>query len=165
MSKTGEIHIVVAADLHGAIGNGNKMLWHCPEDLRQFKELTMGKTVLMGRKTAESIGRPLPGRKNLVLTHQDHPPFDGIEVVHSIAEAMAVKWPGDLMVIGGGEVYRLALPVTDVIHYTCILEAYSEYDTLFPDITELTQFQVVDISRSPKDAGPPSFIKKIYRRK
>ena len=104
------LSLIAAVDHHRAIGKGNALPWHLPADLKRFKALTLGKPVLMGRKTAESIGRPLPGRRNLVLTRSGQAPFDGMESVASIDEALAMATEsGELCVIGGGEVYALCL--------------------------------------------------------
>jgi dihydrofolate reductase len=105
------------------------MPWHLPEDLKRFKQLTMGGTVVMGRKTFESIGKPLPGRTNVVITRRDdfHP--EGTEVVHSLDEA-ARKYP-DAFIIGGAEIYRQALPLADELYITKIHAGYRG-DTKFP---------------------------------
>jgi dihydrofolate reductase len=109
------------------------MPWHIPEDLRYFKRLTMGGTVVMGRKTYESIGKPLPGRTNVVITRQSdfHPA--GTEIAHSLEEAVA-RYP-DAFIIGGAEIYRQALPLADRLYITRIKADY-EGDTLFPDWNE-----------------------------
>ena len=105
-----DISLIAALDHNFAIGRGGEMPWHLPDDLKRFKALTLGKPVLMGRKTALAIGRSLPGRRNLVLTRGMHAPFDGQCVVQSIDEAIALAGDAELAVIGGGEVYALALP-------------------------------------------------------
>ncbi|MBU6478554.1 MAG: dihydrofolate reductase, partial [Xanthomonadaceae bacterium] len=99
------IALIAALDRNRAIGRGGAMPWHLSDDLKRFKELTLGKPVLMGRRTALAIGRPLPGRTNLVLTRGGNVPFDGQTVVHSLDEAIARAGNVELMVIGGGEVY------------------------------------------------------------
>lgn len=126
------ISLVAALDRNHAIGRDGAMPWHLPDDLRRFKALTLGKPVLMGRKTALAIGRPLPGRTNLVLTRGDRAPFDGQVVVHSLDEAVA--WAGDseLAVIGGGEVYALALPRATRLHLTWVDTAVDGADAFFP---------------------------------
>src|SRR5690242_4444615 len=99
-----DIRIIAAIDRRNAIGHDNQLPWSLPDDLRRFKALTTGHAVLMGRKTAESIGRVLPGRRNLVLTRRGASPIAGMEVVDSFAAARAAV-DGELFVIGGGEVY------------------------------------------------------------
>ena len=124
--------LVAAVDREGAIGRDNALPWHLPRDLKRFKALTLGHSVLMGRKTAESIGRALPGRRNLVLTRAAKAPFDGQEVVVSFEDAMA-KAGGTLMVIGGGEVYALALPHADVLELTEVDIVVEGAHAFFPD--------------------------------
>src|SRR3569832_753571 len=104
------IALIAALDRNFAIGRGNAMPWHLPDDLRRFKQLTLGKPVLMGRKTALAIGRALPQRPNLVLSRGDTAPVDGQRVVHSLDEALAAAGGAPLCVIGGGEVCARALP-------------------------------------------------------
>lgn len=125
--------LVAARDRNGAIGRDNAMPWHLPDDLKRFKRITMGHPVLMGRKTAESIGRALPGRRNLVLTRAAKAPFEGQEVVRSLAEAMTGN---TLMVIGGGEVYALALPHADVLELTEVDLAVENATAFFPAFDE-----------------------------
>jgi dihydrofolate reductase len=109
---------VVAASDNDVIGSDNALPWHLPADLAHFKRLTMGKPVLMGRRTHESIGKPLPGRLNLVLSRRAAQ-WPGVERVASIDEARARAAPADeLMIIGGAEVFSLAMPVLDVIQLT-----------------------------------------------
>lgn len=115
------ISLVVALDRHRAIGRDNDLPWRLPDDLKRFKALTLGKPVLMGRKTAESLGRVLPGRLNLVLTRSGRVPFDGMQAVMSVDEAIGIaagQEAEELCVIGGGEVYALTLDRADVLHVT-----------------------------------------------
>jgi dihydrofolate reductase len=115
------------------------MPWHIPEDLKYFKRLTMGGTVVMGRKTFESIGKPLPGRTNVIVTRQrDYRP-EGTEIVHSLEEAVR-KYP-DAFIIGGAEIYRQALPLADTLHITKIYASYRG-DTRFPK-TDLRKWRRV----------------------
>ena len=128
--------LIAALDRNRAIGRGNTLPWRLPDDLKRFKALTLGKPVLMGRKTAESLGRALPGRRNLVLTRQGIAPFEGMEAVNSIAAAEAIAradGADELCVIGGGEIYAQALPLADRLHVTHVL-AKVDGDAHFPDI-------------------------------
>jgi dihydrofolate reductase len=113
----GAVAIVARAD-NGVIGRDNALPWHLPDDLRRFKALTMGHALLMGRKTFDSIGRPLPGRRNLVLTRNAAWQAPGTEAVHSLEDALARAGASMLYVIGGAEVFRLAWPHTDRIELT-----------------------------------------------
>jgi len=121
--KAGDVALVAALDRRRAIGHAGAMPWHLPDDLKRFKQLTLGKPVLMGRKTALSIGRALPGRRNLVLTRAARAPYDAQEIVPSIEAAIDLARGETLMVIGGGEVYALALPFATHLFLT-------EIDTL-----------------------------------
>ena len=126
------ISIVVAAAENGVIGTGNALPWHLPDDLKRFKVLTMGKPILMGRKTHESIGRPLPGRTNIVISRQRGLTLPGCLVVSSIDEArQAAGAAEELVVIGGAELYAQALSFVDVIHMTRV-HAKVDGDAYFP---------------------------------
>jgi dihydrofolate reductase len=124
--------LIAALDRNYAIGRNGAMPWHLPDDLKRFKQLTLGKPTLMGRKTALAIGRPLPGRRNLVLTRSGTAPFDGQEAVASIDEATTRAGGDELMVIGGGEVYALALPRATRMLLTWIDTAAENADAYFP---------------------------------
>ncbi|GAB3515187.1 dihydrofolate reductase [Pseudoxanthomonas daejeonensis] len=130
-----KVSLVAALDRNRGIGRGNDLPWRLPDDLKRFKALTLGKPVLMGRRTAESLGRSLPGRTNLVLTRGGSVPFDGMVAVASIEEAISLaqdEGAQELCVIGGGEVYALALPRADVLHLTEVDTVVADADTFFP---------------------------------
>ena len=129
------IVLVAALDRNHAIGKGNDLPWRLPGDLKRFKALTLGKPVLMGRKTAQSLGRALPGRTNLVLTRSGQAPFDGMRAVRSIDEAMQVareQSATELCVIGGGEIYALTLPFADRLELTHVETEVEDADAFFP---------------------------------
>ncbi|MGH8146719.1 MAG: dihydrofolate reductase [Rhodanobacteraceae bacterium] len=130
---THHVTLIAALDRNHAIGRDGAMPWHLPDDLKRFKALTLGKPVLMGRKTALAIGRALPGRPNLVMTRGNAAPFDGQIVVHSLDAAIERADGAELMVIGGGEVYALALPRADRMRLTVIDAATADADTFFPE--------------------------------
>lgn len=116
-----KLSLIVASNPEGAIGKDNQLLWHLPEDLKRFKRLTMGKPILMGRKTFESIGRPLPGRTSFVITRNSRFHSDGIVVCASLEDAVEkARSTGaeEAFVIGGGEIYAQALPLADRIYLT-----------------------------------------------
>lgn len=148
------ITLIAALDRNRAIGRAGAMPWHLSDDLKRFKALTLGKTVLMGRKTALAIGRPLPGRPNLVLTRAGVAPFDGQTVVHSLDEAIARARDDELMVIGGGEVYALALPRATRMHLTEIDTATPDADTFFP-ASDPREWREVAREHHPADAKHP----------
>ncbi|TLY49005.1 MAG: dihydrofolate reductase [Gammaproteobacteria bacterium] len=124
--------LIAALDRNYAIGRDGAMPWHLPDDLKRFKSLTLGKPVLMGRKTALAIGRALPGRRNLVLTRGASAPYPEQQVVASLDAAIAAAQGAELMVIGGGEVYALALPRATRLHLTWIDTAAADADAYFP---------------------------------
>ena len=126
------ISLIAALDRSYAIGRDGAMPWHLPDDLKRFKALTLGKPVLMGRKTALAIGRALPGRANLVLTRSGEVPFAGQRAVASLDEAIAAAGDSELMVIGGGEIYALALPRATRLHLTWIDTTARDADAHFP---------------------------------
>ena len=126
------ITLIAAMDNNRAIGFDNRMPWHLPDDLKRFKALTSGKTVLMGRKTAQSLGRALPNRQNLVLSRSTGVPFDGMQGVNSWQAALDATLSDELMVIGGGEIYALALPYAQQMHLTYVDTTLAHADAHFP---------------------------------
>ena len=127
------LSLIVAMSENRVIGRDGQLPWRLSADLRRFKRLTMGHHLVMGRKTWESIGRPLPGRTSLVISRQADYRADGATVVPSIDAAQAAAANDDqIFIIGGGEIYRHALPLVDRIHVTLVL-AQVEGDTHFPE--------------------------------
>ncbi|CAN5643208.1 dihydrofolate reductase [soil metagenome] len=127
--------LIAAMDRNRAIGRDNALPWHLPADLARFKALTLGKPVLMGRKTAQSLGRALPGRENLVLTRSGPAPFAGMHAVASLDQALrfaADAAAPELCVIGGAEVYALVLPRATTLHLTLVDTVVEGADTFFP---------------------------------
>ena len=131
MSGPSRISLVAAVARNGVIGRDNGLAWHLSGDLKRFKALTIGKPILMGRRTWDSIGRPLPGRRTLVLTRDARFDAEGVNVVHDWAAACAAAGTEELMVVGGAEVYALALPQADRLLLTEV-EAEPAGDTRFP---------------------------------
>ena len=130
------LSLIAALDRNYAIGRDGTMPWHLPDDLKRFKQLTLGKPVLMGRKTALAIGRPLPGRRNLVLTRNGSAPLAEQEPVASLDAAIAAGGTQGLCVIGGGEVYALALAHATHLHLTWVDTAAKNADAFFPRFDE-----------------------------
>ncbi|GLI37443.1 dihydrofolate reductase [Geobacter hydrogenophilus] len=128
------VTVIAAMAENRVIGKEGAMPWHLPDDLARFKAITMGHPVIMGRKTFEAIGRPLPGRLNIVLTRQEGYAPAGAAVARTLAEALALAGPvGEVFICGGGQVYREALPLADRIHLTVIHHAFGG-DTTFPEL-------------------------------
>ena len=146
--------LVAALDRNHAIGRDNDLPWRLPADLRRFKALTLGKPVLMGRKTAQSLGRALPGRRNLVLTRSGQVPFAGMEAVASLEEATRLAGAdgaAELCVIGGAEVYALCLPRATRMHLTHVDAAVAGADAFFPRF-EPAEWRVTARESHPADA-------------
>jgi dihydrofolate reductase len=154
------IAIIVAIDERGGIGFDGRLPWHLPADLRRFKALTMGKPIIMGRRTWDSIGRPLPGRRSIVMSRDPALAIEGATVVHSFEDA--IRAAGDVpeaCVIGGADVFARALPIAGVIHLTQV-HATVAADTFFPAI-EADEWRETYRERHPADAAhayPFSFV-------
>ncbi|MCF7221933.1 dihydrofolate reductase [Marilutibacter chinensis] len=146
--------LIAALDRRHAIGRGNALPWRLPDDLKRFKALTLGRPLLMGRRTAESLGRALPGRRNLVLTRSGRVPFAGMEAVVSVDEARSlaeVDGADSLCVIGGGEVYALCLPAATRMHLTHVDTEVEGADAFFPRF-DTGRWQVLSREPHPADA-------------
>ncbi|MEO6171509.1 MAG: dihydrofolate reductase [Arenimonas sp.] len=130
-----KISLIAALDSEFAIGRGNALPWHLPADLQRFKALTLNKTIVMGRKTAESLGRALPKRRNIVLSRTGYVPFDGMEVMSSFDDVLAsCRDESELCVIGGGEIYKLALPFATHLYLTHVETEVVNADAFFPQV-------------------------------
>lgn len=130
------ISLIVAVSANGVIGRGGELPWHLSDDLKRFKQLTLGKPIVMGRKTFESIGRALPGRQNIVLTRQSEFAADDCDVVSSIDAAIAASGDaGEIVVIGGSEIYKLFLPLAERIYMTRV-HIDVDGEVRFPELDE-----------------------------
>jgi dihydrofolate reductase len=144
------VAIVVAAAENGVIGAGNQMPWRLPDDLKRFKALTLGKPVVMGRKTYESIGKPLPGRANIVISRRSDLQLQGCTVVNSVPAAMAAAGDAqEIAIIGGAEIYAQALSSTDVVHLTRVHTTLAG-DAWFPAL-DPAEWRERLIERHPAD--------------
>lgn len=161
-----KLAIIVAQAQNRVIGINNKLPWHLPEDLKYFKQVTMGKPIIMGRKTFDSIKRPLPGRTNIVITRDVSYQHDGVKVVHSLADACElaesiclIEGHDEAMVIGGAEIYAQALPDTDRLYLTQV-HADVEGDAWFPEYQHMDWAEVgrEDFSASETNPFDYSFI-------
>jgi dihydrofolate reductase len=140
------ISLVVAHDKNQVIGYENQLPWHLPSDLKHFKELTIGKTIVMGRSTFESIGRPLSNRTNIVLTHSTAFQVDNVEIAHQIEDIFAFD---EVMIIGGASIYKQFLPYADQLYITEIHHAFKG-DTYFPK-WDKDDFQLVSKKQGIED--------------
>lgn len=144
------ITIIVAAAENNAIGKDNDLLWHLPNDLKFFKQKTSGRSLIMGRKTFESLDGPLPKRRNLIVTRQSNYQASGAEVVHSLPEALALCAGEEEVFIGGGaEIYKQALPFVDRIYLTRV-HTHIQGDSYFVDLDE-QEWNLVSTERHSAD--------------
>ena len=154
-----KLSMIVAAAQNRVIGRDNALPWYLPNDLKYFKQTTLGKPIIMGRKTYESIGKPLPGRTNIVITRQTDYLPEGVKVVHSVAEARdlaesvcLIDGQEEAMIMGGAEIYTLALPDADRLYLTEV-HADVDGDAYFPEYDK-TEWQ--EISREDFSAEGPN---------
>ncbi len=160
------LSIIVAIARNRVIGRGNRLPWHLPADLRHFKQTTMGHPIIMGRKTYESIGRPLPGRQNIVITRNRNFRAEGCLVVHSLQEALAaVPDAEEVFIIGGASLYREALPLADRIYLT-LVDAEVEGDTVFPELDASEWQEVRRETFAPDEKNPfgYAFVELVRKR-
>ena len=153
------VTIVVAIAENYAIGKHNQLLWHMPADLKHFKQITSGHTVIMGRKTYDSVGKPLPNRRNIIITRQDIT-IPGCEVVKSVEEALKLcSNEEEVFIEGGAEIYKLAIYKTDRIYLTIIHHSF-DADSFFPEIDYMEWKEVSrdDHPADEKHKYPYSFI-------
>lgn len=160
-----QIALIVAMANNRVIGMNNKLPWYLPADLRRFREITMGNPILMGRKTFDSIGRPLPGRTNVVITHNKDLQLAGCIVFHSLEEALdQLKDHQTIMVIGGARLYKLCFPLAQRIYLTLVHHQFKG-DTYFPeiDLDIWSEVERQDILADSKNQYDHSFL--VYHRK
>jgi dihydrofolate reductase len=154
------VSIVVAMDEHAGIGLEGRLPWHLPNDLKRFKALTLGKPIVMGRRTFDSIGRALPGRRNIVVSRQAARGIDGCTVVPSLEAALeAAGGAEETCVIGGADIYRLALPLAETVHATRV-HASVGADTFFPalDAADWEEIAREDHPADERHAHAYSFV-------
>ncbi|MFC3885081.1 dihydrofolate reductase [Bacillus songklensis] len=160
------ISFLVAMDKNRVIGRDNQLPWHLPADLKFFKEITMGHPVIMGRKTHESIGRPLPGRENIIITRNEHYKAEGCTVLHSISAIKEIEEQRneELFVIGGAQIFQHTFPIADRLYITWIEEEF-EGDTYFPEFDE-HDWELVSRKKGIKDEkNPYDYYFLMYDRK
>lgn len=162
--KVPSVSIIAAMDSVRGIGKGNKLMWHIGEDMKHFKEVTSGHVVIMGRKTFESIGRPLPNRVNIVVTSNREFKAKGITIANSFKEALEIareKEDEEIFVIGGGQIYEQAIPIANKLYLT-IVEGNFGADTFFPNLGD---FGSVIWEKSSSSEGYRYKFLEIERRK
>ncbi|CAG9613681.1 IS1595 family transposase ISSsu9 [Bacillus rhizoplanae] len=149
------ISLLVAMDKNRLIGKDNQLPWHLPADLAYFKKVTMGHPIIMGRKTFESIGKPLPGRTNIILTRNKNYEMEGCEVIYSIddVQKMDEQLNEEIFVIGGAEIFKEVLPFADRLYITKIEEVF-EGDTFFPEIN-YNEWKEISVEQGVTDEKNP----------
>jgi dihydrofolate reductase len=170
MNKTLPLSLIVAVADNGVIGHENRLPWHLPAELKYFKAVTLGKPVIMGRKTWDSLGRPLPGRLNLVVSRQTDLTLEGAETFTLLDDAVtrAESWAreqgaSEVMLIGGAQLFIEALPDADRFYLTRVaLEP--EGDVYFPEWDE-QQWQRVSRDEHPSEDGRPAYALEVWERK
>lgn len=164
------LSLIVAMDRNRVIGCDNALPWHLPEDLKYFKSVTMGKPIVMGRKTFESIGRPLPGRLNIVITRNTGWQHPGVVVAHSLSEALVLagndppsREAGEVMVIGGEQIYRAAIEQASRLYITRV-DTEVKGDAFFPEITE-DHWREVECQQPVQQGDTPYCFQVLERRR
>lgn len=152
---TQQIVLVYARAANGTIGQNGSLPWHISADLKRFKALTMGKPMIMGRKTFESFGKPLPGRRHIVLTRDADWQAEGAQVARSVGEALVLAGDGEVAVVGGAEIYALFLPLAHRIELTEIHRAYAG-DTSVPAL-DSDSWHVVAREDFPAEDSAPAY--------
>ncbi|MDD2222140.1 MAG: type 3 dihydrofolate reductase [Gammaproteobacteria bacterium] len=164
------VSLIVAATRNQVIGRDNQMPWHLPADLRYFKQRTLGKPIIMGRKTWESLGRPLPGRLNIVISRQADVELDGAEIFADLATAIqrGQEWAtqqgvDEVMIIGGGQLYQHALSLAQRVYLTRI-DLELEGDTFFP-VLDPQQWLQTDAQAHPAQEQQPGYSFEVWQRR
>lgn len=158
------ISMIVAADENNVIGKDNQLIWHLPDDLKFFKQKTSGHCIIMGRHTFESVGKPLPRRTNIIITRDKNYTAEGCKVVHSLEDALELaKEDDNPFIVGGEQIYRLALPIADEVFLTRV-HAEFEGDRHFPELGD--EWKEVESEFHPTDEKHEhSFTFKTYRKR
>jgi dihydrofolate reductase len=159
------ISLIVAMAKNRTIGVNNTLPWRCPEDLKHFKALTMGHHMIMGRKTFDSIGKPLPGRTTVVVTRNFDMKIDGCTIAHSLPEALsACAGDEEIFIVGGADIYRQAVAVADTLYITEIQQDVTG-DAHFPELDKAEWLETAREARSQETPQPLDFHFVTYRRK
>ena len=161
------ISLIAAIGKNNELGKDNSLVWNMPTDLKYFRAKTKGHTVIMGRKTFEAIGRPMPERRNIIITRDKTYKKDGIEVVHSLQEALRLA-QGDnedeIFVIGGEEIFKQAMDIADRLYITHIDATDKEADTFFPEIIPILWNEVSHEEHKKDDKNPYDYTFSVYEK-
>lgn len=156
------ISIIAAIGKNNELGKKNTLLWHMPADMKYFRETTKGHPVIMGRKTFESIGSPLPNRKNIVITRDRDYTHQGIEVVHSLVEAMSLFNKEEIFIIGGAEIYKQAMPLASRLYITHVDAEDKGADAFFPEIIPVLWNEISHQENKKDEKNPHNYTFSIY---
>jgi len=159
------ISIIVAIAENNAIGKGNQLLWRMPADLKHFKNATTGHTVIMGRKTFDSVGKPLPNRRNIVITRDTDLKIDGVEIVNTLEKAVSLcNNDEEVFIVGGAEIYKMAMDRTDKIYLT-VIHGVFDADTFFPEIDLEIWKETEIVDNNADEKNPFDYTFSTYVRK
>ena len=159
------ISLIAAIGKNNELGKGNTLLWHMPEDMKHFREITSGHPVVMWRKTFESLKGPLPKRRNVVITRDKDYKKEGIEVVHSIIDALQLfKKDEEVFIIGGAEIYKQAMPTSDKLYMTHIEAEDKGADAFFPEIIPVVWNEISHEEHQKDEKNPFNYIFSVYEK-
>ncbi len=159
------ISIIAAIGKKNELGKGNTLLFHMPADIKYFRETTKGHAVIMGRKTFESIGKALPNRKNIVITRDKKYKKEGVEIAHSLAEALGkAKGDDEIFIIGGAEIYKQAMDYADKLYITHLDATDKKADTFFPEIIPIVWNETSHKKHKKDSENPFDYTFSIYEK-
>ena len=160
------ISLIAAIGKNNELGKGNALIWNLPADMKHFVKVTTAHAVVMGRKTFESIGKPLPNRRNVVITRDLTYKKDGVEVAHSLAAALDLfSDPGEeIFIIGGGELYKETMPIADKLYITHIDAEDKKADTFFPEIIPIAWNEISHEEHEADDKNPYPYTFSVYEK-
>jgi dihydrofolate reductase len=160
------ISLIAAIGKNNELGKGNTLLWHMPADMKHFKDTTALHTVVMGRKTFESIGKPLPNRRNIVITRDADYKMPGVEVAHSLSGALDLIKDKDeeVFVIGGADIYKQTMPIADKLYITHIDASDSKADIFFPEIIPIAWNEISHLEHKKDEKNPFDYTFSVYEK-
>ncbi|HEV7702627.1 MAG TPA: dihydrofolate reductase [Candidatus Paceibacterota bacterium] len=157
------ISLIAAIGKNNELGKGNTLLWHMPADMKFFRETTRGHTVIMGRKTFESLKGPLPNRKNIVITRDENYKKEGIEVIHSLDKALGqAQDEHEVFIIGGAEIYKQCMNIADKLYITHIDAEDKDADSFFPEIIPIAWNETSHIEHKKDSENPFNYTFSVY---
>ena len=160
------ISLIAAIGKNNELGKNNTLVWSMPTDLKYFRKTTSGHPVIMGRKTFESIGRPMPNRRNIVITRDQNYKKDGIEVAHSLEEALNLvpHKKEEIFIIGGAEIYKQAMPIADKLYITHIDAEDKDADAFFPEIIPIVWNEISREERKKDEKNSFNYTFSVYKK-